>query len=278
MGRQDLTKFGFYCNGVPYGFWWQFVKDGGTIVGHVDSTGKLSGDEIVFLYPDLKTGLMGHFEDGQLTKAQAVELQCVIEENKLLLPLFSEPEGPIYRRELSDFDRVTSQPLLPDPYENVMVESRPSNVPGANDGLFSRQCVQANTVLAFYNGIRREPKNSWAAPDWVVSGYRIFDPSRKKGSLDIPTEYRVLENYCATLAHKTNHSFLPSAEFEVFEHPCYGLIPCLVAITDIDEGEEIFVHYGYGLDHCPDWYADAWANGNYPVPESFKDWQNQVSA
>ena len=23
---------------------------------------------------------------------------------------------------------------------------------------------------------------------------------------------------------------------------------------------------------CPDWYAEAWEQGKYPVPETFKEW------
>ena len=38
-------------------------------------------------------------------------------------------------------------------------------------------------------------------------------------------------------------------------------------------GEEIFVHYGYDLDDCPDWYKDAWQRGTYPVPD-WGDWED----
>ena len=36
-------------------------------------------------------------------------------------------------------------------------------------------------------------------------------------------------------------------------------------------GEEIFVHYGYDLDGCPDWYEEAWQRGTYPVPDSLQE-------
>ena len=73
--------------------------------------------------------------------------------------------------------------------------------------------------------------------------------------------------YHASLAHKTNHSFLPnglfkyfdryalstqrlfpwrfilltvpSGQFVVFDHPKFGLIPCISTIADIEEGEEV---------------------------------------
>ena len=63
--------------------------------------------------------------------------------------------GAEYIRELATFTSVTSQPLLPDPYEDRMVEVRVSRVEGAEEGLFSRRNVKAGTVMAFYNGIRQ---------------------------------------------------------------------------------------------------------------------------
>ena len=76
-------------------------------------------------------------------------------------------------------------------------------------------------------------------------------------------DFRSLTNYCASLAHKTNHSFIPNCEFGEFHHPRFGLVPCLQAIHSIAAGEEIFVWYGYELDYCPAWYMDAWARGQY---------------
>ncbi len=81
----------------------------------------------------------------------------------------------------------------------------------------------------------------------------------------------MLENYCGTLAHKTNHSFVANAEFVVFDHPRLGLLPCVLSTHDIEAGEEIFVHYGYNLYNCPEWYEKAWQDGNYPIPDSMKD-------
>lgn len=266
--KKELRKFGIYCMGRPYGVWFHFIEQGGLVV--------TSEEESAFIYPDCKTALLGNFEGTTLVSAQVTTLLAVAEENRLLIPLFASPEGPEYTREISDFNHMTSQPLLPDPYESQRVEVRLSSVPGANDGLFAKCNVEAGTILAFYNGIRRHPKQTYDEPDWTICSYKIFDPTRKKGSLDIPPEYVDINKYCATLAHKTNHSFLPSAEFDAFDHPRFGPIPCLVAITDIAADEEIFVHYCYGLDRAPDWYLQQWTHGDYPIPDSFKDWKSQV--
>ncbi len=49
------------------------------------------------------------------------------------------------------------------------------------------------------------------------------------------------KQYCASLAHKCNHSFLPNSEFVVFDHPKFGLIPCLLSIADIPKDQEVYV-------------------------------------
>jgi hypothetical protein len=195
-----------------------------------------------------------------------------------------------------------------------MVEIKQSKVPGSGDGLFakiqvnpfiqfrtsSQTCrvlqIEPNTVLAFYNGKRIRPR-SWEDQDftdWTKNAYRIFDPANKTGTLDIPEKCRSIENYCASLAHKTNHSFLPNAEFVAFNHPRYvnpvskqkdtiknitfplrfGIVPCLISTHDIECGEEVFVHYGYDLENCPQWYEDVWLKGSYPIPESMRKCYN----
>ena len=62
----------------------------------------------------------------------------------------------------------------------------------------------------------------------------------------------------------------------MFDHPSFGLVPCVLSTHDIKSGEEVFVHYGYELTDCPDWYAEAWEQGKYPVPETFKDWSSHA--
>ena len=163
---------------------------------------------------------------------------------------------------------MTSQPLVPDPYETAMVEVRQSSVPGAEEGLFARheyleyflafkldivnvtgfsepitfltrRDVVPDTVLAFYNGVRSQRQKD-GPQTWQneANAYKIFDPTCKEGIVNIPPEvmlnscnnkkyklindlaqYHQLSSYCASLAHKTNHSFVPNCEFGEFFHP-----------------------------------------------------------
>ena len=51
----------------------------------------------------------------------------------------------------------------------------------------------------------------------------------------------------------------------MFDHPRWGVIPCLATIHTIQEQEEVFVKYGYDLDYCPDWYLAAWEQGEATI-------------
>ena len=87
---------------------------------------------------------------------------------------------------------------------------------------------------------------------------------------------------------------IPSGQFVVFDHPKFGLIPCISTIADIEEGEEvktnfmanksysrsyddvklvdhqILVGYGYDLDESPEWYKVAWKNSIFGQVKSLK--------
>jgi len=267
-----LTWIGTYKNGRPFGVCWKIIRGGGAVVGRVNAKGQISGMRIAYIYPDFRTAYIGQFEDGILESAKATILKTVVDQNGIKIPIFDEPDGPSFNREVSNFDFVTNSPQLADPYESRIVKVSKSQVEGANEGLFARCKIEPNTILAFYNGIRLNPKKARDEPNWEDNAYRIFDPTHKNGTIDIPKEFISSANYCASLAHKTNHSFCPNAEFVAFDHPRFGLVPSILSTHDIDPDEEIFVHYGYELEDSPDWYEAAWQNGNFPVPPKFKEW------
>merc|ERR1712107_386095 len=64
--------------------------------------------------------------------------------------------------------------------------------------------------------------------------------------------------YCATLAHKANHSFTPNVEWGIFEHPRFGLIRSLRAIRDLKKGDELLVNYHMTVAKSPEWYRQVW--------------------
>ena len=88
------------------------------------------------------------------------------------------------------------------------------------DGLFVREDVEEGAVLAFYNGVRLD-KGEAEEPseNWEDDAYKILDQTEEENVLDIPEKFRSIDTYCASLAHKTNHSFSPNARFCLFLHP-----------------------------------------------------------
>lgn len=59
---------GNYDKGIPVGHCWKGLIGGSWIHGVVDCEGKFTGEDIAFVYPDLKTALVGKFEDGLMVK------------------------------------------------------------------------------------------------------------------------------------------------------------------------------------------------------------------
>ena len=49
-----LTFLGQHRAGRPVGTCWKVVRGGGSVVGRVDNTGKLTGPRIAYLYPDYR--------------------------------------------------------------------------------------------------------------------------------------------------------------------------------------------------------------------------------
>ena len=142
-------------NGKPFGICWKLIKGGGYVVGHVNEDGLLTGNDIAYLFPDLRTAFVGSFQNGVMREAKASTLNDVLlDYGCIKVPKFTEQAGPTYKREISTSDFVTDFPLLKDPYEQAMVFVKQSLVEGAQEGLFARQAIPAKTIIAFYNGVR----------------------------------------------------------------------------------------------------------------------------
>ena len=50
------------------GYVWFSCLGGGWLHGQVDSSGQLTGDNIMFIYPDMTQALVGQFHQGCLTR------------------------------------------------------------------------------------------------------------------------------------------------------------------------------------------------------------------
>ena len=54
-----LRMFGRYSRGVKTGAQWRSCTGGGCLVGEVDTEDRPDGEEVIFLYPDLVSSIVG---------------------------------------------------------------------------------------------------------------------------------------------------------------------------------------------------------------------------
>ena len=72
-----LKQVCWFHRNVAYGTVWNFLKGGGFLVGQADTMGLMTGDNIAFLYPDLRTSLYGSFIKGKMSVAQTCFVKSV---------------------------------------------------------------------------------------------------------------------------------------------------------------------------------------------------------
>ena len=102
--------------------------------------------------------------------------------------------------------------MIPDLFESRMVEVKSSGLgTNAGQGLYAKINIQKGQIIALYNGIRmKSSRNNMDDTQKTHYDYRL----RLNGEedIDIPIQYIQLDQYCATLGHKTNHSFEPNSK------------------------------------------------------------------
>ena len=76
--------------------------------------------------------------------------------------------------------------------------------------------------------------------------------------LDIPANAISLDAYRATLGHKVNHSNASNCEWDLMEHPRFGLIRAIISRGEIKKDEEILINYHMNLADSPEWYRKVW--------------------
>ena len=258
---QELIFIGRYRNGIPFGLCWKLLEGGGILFGKVNRKGLFSGEDIMFIYPDLETCFVGWFNNGVMVSAKEGHISAWRLVDGMMTLDWKEP--PIKNRhgfglESRKYNSLCSYPTERDPYESRMVTCSNSSVPGAGEGLFVNIDVEPDTVLAFYNGTRISADSDDSDESWEECAYRIFIDPDSDERVDMPREFLDPQVYCATLGHKVNHSFQPNCNFDVFDHPRFGRIPAIVSAYALTAGTELFAYYRYSLSECPKWYSDLW--------------------
>ena len=127
-------------------------------------------------------------------------------------------KGPILSEDISTRTCISRQPLLPDAWESSLVEARKSGIdhPVAGEGLFAKIDLSHGRIVALYNGIRlRSVRDDGSNLDDDGDSFSYRIRLNSAIDIDIPVACRHLDVYCATLAHKANHSFTPNARYFV---------------------------------------------------------------
>ena len=167
------------------------------------------------------------------------------------------PTCRLYSHWPSTSKAMVGPATLPDPLESRMVRVGASGVEGGGEGLFAARDLPANTIVSIYNGIRMGPKEvaPWEGRDYAIVvewEERVlafpFPWVSEEEHMDMPAAFHSTTNYTATLAHKVNHSFVPNCRWSNMEHPCYGLVPAILTLQEVAEGEELTVHYELNME------------------------------
>ena len=137
---------------------------GGNPYGHLhgvinDIHGKISGDNIAYIYPDMETALLGKFEDSLMKDAQESEVQSVeCDENGLLyvnqfaIPDNSDPHFYYEPPSNVSFGGRTSRPGVLDPYERKWLELRSADEAKMGQGVFTKKDVKEGLFISSYTG------------------------------------------------------------------------------------------------------------------------------
>ena len=149
-----------------------------------------------------------------------------------------------------------------DPYESKMIIVKTSEMEGGGEGVFARETVPADTLVAVFNGYRvpllsgHDPAHGLDTVEerYHRLSYNIHMPQDESFFIDFPPDQAHLSTYSASLGHKVNHSFYPNSRFGVMTHPRWGRVRTVVTLTQVTRDQEILVDYGYDLLRCPDWY------------------------
>ncbi|XP_064637241.1 histone-lysine N-methyltransferase SETD7-like [Lineus longissimus] len=249
----NLIFSGSYKHNIRNGVCWIYKPDDGTLLGKVNQSGGMTGDNIGYIYPDEHTALVGHFVEGRMILGRLAQLRSVLEE---CVVYGKRRDAPGYHYDESTSTHISSDPLLADPYEANLVHVEESKIPCANEGLFASCDIEADTVVSFYNGVRLS-RDEVDLRDWSQNSNAISLDD--KTVIDVPAQFSSTLVYCASLGHKANHSCSPNAMYDAFDHPRFGFIKCIKTIKSVKQGEEITVSYDFdykGEKKAPEWYIN----------------------
>ncbi|XP_071743458.1 histone-lysine N-methyltransferase SETD7 isoform X5 [Lepeophtheirus salmonis] len=223
----------------------------------------ISDKDFIYLYPDINSCIAGSWEKGAMLSGKYGTVEGFDITNGIRVPRIGCSNNVITvgKYDPSTGNKISSNPLLTDPFEDDNVYILPSSIGElAGEGLYAKKLIPSGSLVCLFNGIRKTKyglvkRIKPSDEEW--SDYRLT--LDKSTDLDVPLTSISLESYKATLGHKACHCFeKKNAKFENLFHPRFGEIMSILATKDILPNEEVFVNYNYNLSYSPDWYLSLW--------------------
>ena len=294
--QSGAAFIGWYKDGFAHGSVWIEMIGGGLLHGKIQETDhKLTGDEIMYLYPDYDTMFVGTFEDKMMIKAKEASLKQVSCDEKTGLPIITAydlaQDDVIYY-----YDPPTNISFgggslgVLDPFERKNLELRESSIPNSGDGVFSKVELPVDDhtkLVSIYASYTYNPEQDKIYYDRCAFNTSKSDDERRHCMkyrimscvgevLNIPPEIDTPETVLPTLAPKINHHFTnANCLFACLEHPRFGTIigAFKKPFAIINAGDELFSNYGYKKNPFPQdvpWYWEAKNKLDKERPKSSK--------
>ena len=143
---------------------------GGRPTGHLHGTisptdGTITGSQIMYIYPDMETVLLGTFEDRKMKDAQesrVLDLDC--DRNGLFyVTEYTIPEGTaphFYYEPPSNISFGAGPTRVLDPYEKKWLQLKIADNEKMGEGVFTKRDLKPGTLVSSYNGFVFETKNN----------------------------------------------------------------------------------------------------------------------
>ena len=91
------------------------------MVGRLDSNGNFTGRDLVYMYPDHETALLGTWVRGRMVSSNPAIITAVTREENMMRLELRKISTSSYSYDPSSRHVISRQPLLSDPYETRLV-------------------------------------------------------------------------------------------------------------------------------------------------------------
>ena len=117
----------------------------GFLYGSIFDNGKVTGNQVAYIYPGTKLALMGKFKNNQMISAHAVTVEKILCKNNFLTIEFGKASGPKFHHSSSTNVSLGDMPLVEDPYEARTVKIVSSN--SLNSGMVHISCFDTGNQI-----------------------------------------------------------------------------------------------------------------------------------